>query len=649
MNHKEYEALVKQVNQYAFEYYQLDTPTITDKQYNDYYQQLKEFETKNPLLINPESPTQKVGDEPRKDLTQFNHKIPLKSLSNIYNHEEFMVFYERMQKQLDLSEVELSIEPKMDGLAVALHYEKGQLKVAATRGNGVTGEIVTENIKTIQSLPKQLKDPITIEVRGEVMIRHSTFQKISHLFVNPRNAAAGSLRQLNPEITAQRELDIIIYAGIYPDINKHTEMIRFLAKQGLPVCPDITACTIPQDIWRAIEVIEGKRAIYDFDIDGAVIKVNQLAAQAAMGETAKAPRWAAAYKFAEEEVVTRLEDVEFQVGRTGVITPVAHLKAVNVSGAMLSKASLHNKDEIERLGIEIGDDIVIKRAGEVIPKVVRLAKKNNKQNPILFPTHCPCCESILIQLESEVALRCENAQCHDQVIEKIKHYVSRNAMNIDGLGESIIEQLLMEKLVNNIPDLYTLTKDQLINLDRFAEKSADNLITAIHASKTCDLEKFIFALGIHHIGQVTASILAEQYQTIDAFLAADYDDLCNIYGIGKTVAESMKVELTNPIFINQVTQLINLGVRPSYKSKTITGELSGKTCLITGTLAESRYKVEARIKENGGRLVSSVSKQLNYLIVGDSPGSKLDKAKNLNKKDAGIQIISYDELNDKLS
>lgn len=248
-----------------------------------------------------------------------------------------------------------------------------------------------------------------------------------------------------------------------------------------------------------------------------------------------------------------------------------------------------------------------------------------------------------------MALRCENAQCHDQVIEKIKHYVSRNAMNIDGLGESIIEQLLMEKLVNNIPDLYTLTKDQLINLDRFAEKSADNLITAIHASKTCDLEKFIFALGIHHIGQVTASILAEQYQTIDAFLAADYDDLCSIYGIGKTVAESMKVELTNPIFINQVTQLINLGVRPSYKSKTITGELSGKTCLITGTLAESRYKVEARIKENGGRLVSSVSKQLNYLIVGDSPGSKLDKAKNLNKKDAGIQIISYDELNDKLS
>ncbi len=644
MDLNEYEALIQQANKFAYEYYQLDSPSITDSDYNKIYVKLKKFEKKNPLLINPNSPTQTVGNIPRNDFSHFKHKIPLKSLSNIYNREELDAFYKRLQKQLNRDHIELSVEPKMDGLAVSLHYEKGILNVAATRGNGVIGEIVTNNIKTIKSLPKKLKSPITIEVRGEVMMRRSVFQKINHLFVNPRNAAAGSLRQLNSEITAKRQLDVVIYSGIYSKINLHTDMIKFLSEQGFPVSPDITSCQTIDDVWNAIESIEAKRLDYDFDIDGVVIKVNQLSDQDLIGETAKAPRWAGAYKFAEEEAVTRLEAVEFQVGRTGVVTPVAHLKPISISGALLSKASLHNKDEIERLDIKIGDDVVIKRAGEVIPKVVRLAKKNNNHKPIVFPASCPCCGTPLIQLDSEVALRCQNNNCKDQIIEKIKHYVSRNAMNIDGLGEAIIEQLLDESLISHIGDLYRLKKEQLIGLDRFAEKSADNLLAAIQSSKVCNLENFIFALGIPHVGAVTATILANYYQTIQAFLDAKYADLCAIYGIGDVVAKAVQLELANPSFIMLVNTLINQGVSPKQPMKNKEGLLAKKTFLITGTLVQSRSAVESVIKELGGQIVSSVSKQLNYLILGDKPGSKLQKVTALNEKGATITILSYDQL-----
>ena len=644
MDLNEYEALIQQANKFAYEYYQLDSPSITDSNYNKIYLKLKEFEKKNPLLINPNSPTQTVGNIPRNDFSHFKHKIPLKSLSNIYNREELEAFYKRLQKQLNRDHIELSVEPKMDGLAVSLHYEKGILNVAATRGNGVIGEIVTNNIKTIKSLPKKLKSPITIEVRGEVMMRRSIFQKINHLFVNPRNAAAGSLRQLNSEITANRQLDIVIYSGIYSKINLHTDMIKFLSEQGFPVSPDITSCQTINDVWHTIESIEAKRLDYDFDIDGVVIKVNQLSDQDLIGETAKAPRWAGAYKFAEEEAVTRLEAVEFQVGRTGVVTPVAHLKPISISGALLSKASLHNKDEIERLDIKIGDDVVIKRAGEVIPKVVRLAKKNNNHKPIVIPTSCPCCGTPLIQLDSEVALRCQNNNCKDQIIEKIKHYVSRNAMNIDGLGEAIIEQLLDEALISHIGDLYTLKKDQLIGLDRFAEKSADNLLAAIQSSKVCNLENFIFALGIPYVGAITANILANYYQTIQDFLDSKYADICAIYGIGDVVAKAVQLELANPSFITLINTLISHGVSPKQPMKHKEGLLAKKTFLITGTLVQSRSAVESVIKEHGGQIISSVSKQLNYLILGDKPGSKLQKVTALNEKGATITILSYDQL-----
>jgi DNA ligase (NAD+) len=644
MDHQEYEAIIQQLNQYAHEYYQLDNPSVSDSEYNQLYRKAKQFEQENPLLINPKSPTQNVGSEPRSDFKQFHHQKPLKSLSNIYNQDDLIAFYDRMKKHVETSTFAVSVEPKIDGLAVALHYKKGVLDIAATRGNGVVGEIVTDNIKTITSLPLKLKEPLTIEVRGEVLIRHSVFETMKDLFVNPRNAAAGSLRQLNPDITKQRQLDIIIYAGIYPSIQSHYDMLRFLADQGFPVPPDSYKSHDLESIWKAIQTIESKKAQYDFDIDGVVVKLDDITLQDQIGETAKAPRWAAAYKFAEEEAITRLESVEFQVGRTGVITPVAILRPITLSGAVLSKASLHNKDEIMRLDVAIGDDIVIKRAGEVIPKVVRVAQKNKESQAIIFPTHCPSCSRILEKMEAEVALKCCNNRCHSQVVERIKHHVSRNAMNIDGLGEAVIIQLMEVNLIADIADIYNLDQSQLLPLERFGEKSAENLINAIAKAKRCNLDTFIFSLGIPHVGRVTATVLATHFGNLANFLEATKEELNNIFGIGEIVAESLCNQLASADFLDQIQRLLALGVTPLDQQPVREGKLAGKTFLITGTLSEPRQKVEVMIKNEGANVVQSVSKNLDYLIVGESPGSKLVKAKAINEKLQKITILTFDEF-----
>ncbi len=639
-----YQALVDKLNEYAHQYYVLDSPSISDHDYNILYQQLKAFEAAYPLLIHPESPTQRVGDKPLEQFQPFTHQVPLGSLSNVFSEEDVVAFYTRIHKNIDDPSLKLSVEPKVDGLAVAIHYKKGKLHIAATRGNGQIGETVTDNIKTIQSLPHQLKNPLDIEVRGEVFIRRSVFQTLSENFANPRNAAAGSLRQLDPTITAKRKLDIFIYAGIYPEISSHLDMLTFLSDQGFPVIPDPISTSNLDDINSYINRLNLNKHNYDFDIDGAVIKLDRLDYQEHLGSTAKAPRWAVAYKFAEEEAITVLEDVEFQVGRTGTITPVAHLKPVRLAGALLSRASLHNADEITRLGVAIGDEIRIKRAGEVIPKVIGLHQAGTHRQEIIFPQHCPCCNSLLAALETEVALKCTHMACPEQVKERIKHFVSRDAMNIDGLGEAIIAQLLEQRLISTPADLYSLHPEDLLPLDGFGPKAASNLLTSLETSKTCSLATFIYALGIPHIGKVTAKTLADHFGSLEALRQCSIDVLENIPSVGAVVATSLVDAFENPSFQDLLNALIQAGIQPSTPTLP-TGHLSGKTFLITGTLPESRRSLEEKIIAAGGKISSSVSKTLDFLVVGENPGSKLSKADGLIKKGHELKCISYQDLN----
>ena len=642
MNNQQYQQLVDQCNRYAYSYYVLDQPTITDHQYNKLYRQLQQFEQENPLLIVPHSPTQRIGDSRLDHFEPFTHKTPLGSLSNIYNKTELIDFYERVQKLSPQANLELSVEPKIDGCAVAIHYEHGLLKTGATRGNGTVGETITSNLKTIQSLPLKLTDPITIEVRGEVFIRHRQFEKISSLFSNPRNAAAGSLRQLDPKIAAQRHLDIFIYAGIYPTIKTHSAMIKFLATQGLPVIPEVNHSTSLDTIWQHLQDIEKQKPHYDFDIDGGVIKVNQLNLHQTLGSTAKAPRWAAAYKFPEEEAITTLEAVDFQVGRTGTITPVAILKPVQLAGAQLTKASLHNQDEIKRLDIAIGDQIIVKRAGEVIPKVVSLAQKSANRQPIVFPVTCPTCDSILEKNNEEVALKCVNFNCKSQLKERIFHFVARNAMNIDGFGKQLIDRLVDNDTIKQLSDIYRLTFDTLRQLDRMGDKSANNLINSLETSKSTSLARFLFALGIHYVGQQGAEIIANQFKTMDQLLQATYDEIELIHGVGPKMAEQLFNTLQSPQFKQEITCFFDLGLHLTYdESPVITkGPWLNKKVLFTGTLTSlSRNEAEQLAKTLGATIVKAVTKQLNILVVGENAGSKLKKAEKLNQEGCLIDII----------
>ncbi len=642
MKFDDYIKLVDILNEYGYHYYVLDSPKVSDAEYNQLYRDVVLFEEKNPLLRVTHSPTQRVGGEPLDSFVSFTHSTPLGSLSNAYCLEDLNAFVDRVFKGVGSHSCNFTVEPKVDGLAVAIHYKKGVMQVAATRGNGIKGENVTENIKTIRSLPLKLKDSIDLEVRGEVFIRHSQFRNLDGTFANPRNAAAGSLRQLDSKVAAKRGLDIFIYAGVSSLVETHFDMIRLLAEQGFPIIPDLICGDDVDHISKHIHDIELKREHYDFDIDGAVIKLNQLSLQERLGSTAKAPRWAVAYKFPDKEAITVLEGIDFQVGRTGVITPVAKLTPVDVAGATVSNASLHNKDEIDRLGVQIGDSVVIKRSGEVIPKVVRVQKSFDSSKPIIFPVNCPCCGSELQKYEGEVAFRCVNSFCSAQVKENIKHFVSRNAMNIDGLGNAIIDQLLEKKLIGDIADLYALRYEDLLSLDGFAEKSADNLITSIEKSKQCSLGTFLFALGIQYVGRVSAQIIADNFD-LDALRKATLSELNHLHGIGDKLAESIVNTFDNSVFLNVLDKLITFGVCPGVQDK-IQGKLTGQSFLITGTLPESRNKIEELIRFHGGDVKSSVSKTLSVLVVGEAAGSKVDKAEGLNAKGAHIKLLNYDQF-----
>ena len=642
MDECDYRSLVSQLNEYAYSYYTLDAPVVSDAAYDAHYRALLAFESANPLLIDPNSPTQRIGDQPLDSFETVTHRERLGSLSNVFNDNELREFFARVQKGID-GPIAYTVEPKIDGLAVSLRYQSGRLVLAATRGDGYTGENVTHNIRTIRSIPLQLSKPIDLEVRGEVFISKTHFKGLRDQFSNPRNAAAGSLRQLDPRIAATRCLQAWIYQGFYPGIQTQTEMMTFLSELGFSVNPDARLCRNDREIVSQLRFIESKRDAYDWDIDGAVVKCDRFDIQARLGETTKSPRWAVAYKFKSEEAVTTLEDIQVQVGRTGVLTPVALLAPVLVGGVRVQRASLHNQEDIERKGICIGDRVHVRRAGDVIPEVFALHEKAPARRPFVMPQQCPSCGLGVAKSDYEVALRCMNVDCPAQLKGQLEHFVSRKAMNIDGVGRQLIDHLVEAGLVRQLPDLFALTKEALLNLERQADKSVDNILQSIQAASSPLFSKFIYALGIPFVGDYAATVLAERFSSMSALMAASYDELIEIHTIGDKIARSLSETLHSDRFKSMMMRFDELGVRVSYQKDGKEGAFSGKSFLITGTLRNwKRSQLIDMLRASGARVVSSPSKNLDVLIVGDQPGSKLKKVIQLNEEKGG-QIAIWTE------
>lgn len=649
MNHDQYLKLIATLNHHANLYYNQDAPEISDYEYDQLLQQAIEFEDANPLLSDPNSPTQKIGGTVLEKFQPFTHPRKLPSLGNVFNKDELDAFGKRVEKALDLPDtpdapITYTIEPKIDGLAIALYYEKGALKVGATRGDGSTGENVTNNLKAIKSLPQTLSEPVTIEVRGEVYMRKSQFAKLADQFANPRNAAAGTMRQLDSSVVAKRNLDVLIYQGNATHIKSHSEMMDYLKSLGFPVNTDLSTCNSTNALYETAKELETNRDQYDWEIDGAVIKVDRLDYQDMLGMTIKAPRWATAYKFAAEEGSTRLLDITVQVGRTGVLTPVAHLDPIKLTGVTIARATLHNMDEITRLDIQIGDDVTLLRSGDVIPKIIRRAKRNPGSRAFEMPKKCPVCDHEVARVDGEVATKCINIMCPARVKGQLAYFASRNAMDIEGLGESVVDQLVDEGLVVRISDLYTLEKAALLELDRFGEKSAENLLTALEESKTKPLANFLVALGITFVGKHAAQLLADHFENAPAIAATSEETLIEIDGFGEKTAKSVIETFSDPVFLAELERLRNLGLNPQSKRQH-DGPLTGKSFLITGTLARmKRHDAEARIKELGGKTASSVNKNLSVLVVGENAGSKLEKAQALIDKGQDIALLNEDEF-----
>lgn len=641
MNIEHYREEVKALNYHAHQYYTLDKPEISDDDYDLRYKALVDFEESNPLEIDPLSPTQRIGHAVSGKFPPFQHPSKLPSLGNVFSRDELDAFVERVQKGLDGVLPRFTVEPKIDGLAVALHYRDGRLDIAATRGDGFTGETVTSNVKTIRSLPLILNEPVSIEVRGEIFMRRSVFETFKDTFANPRNAAAGSIRQQDPKVASERKLDIFLYQGVGTKKGSHSETLSYLSSLGLPTNTSVTVCHTVDDIVAAVDRIRELKDSYDWDIDGAVIKVDEEAYQDQLGFTIKAPRWAMAYKFPSEQVVTRLLDIDIQVGRTGVLTPVAKLEPVRVTGVTVSNATLHNMDEIERKGVKIGDDVVVQRAGEVIPEVVRVYKQYPDSREFEMPTQCPICKHDVFHQEGDVAYRCLNLLCSARLKGNLEHFVSRKAMDIEGMGKQLIDQLVDEGLLTSLSDIYYMTYDQLIDLERMGDKSVQNVLAAIEASKERSLSRFVFALGIPFVGERTAELLVEHFGSLEALLVASVDDLLEVEEVGVVIATSCSETFQSFAFQRELKRFFDAGVSPKVDViQKASNTFDGKTFLVTGTLsAYSRTDAQALIKQHGGRVVSSVSKQLNVLVVGDKPGSKVQKAEVLNASGANIQIL----------
>lgn len=652
MNKAELEKRVEELNDllhtYGHAYYVLDKPIVSDATFDSHFQELLKIEAEFPEFKYPDSPTQRVGGEILSGFGKVTHENPMLSLSNAFNEEDLRDFDRRVNEATG-SKASYICELKIDGLAISLRYVDGKFVQGATRGDGTIGEDITANLKTIRTVPLRLKEPVSIEVRGEAYMPKGSFVKLNEArdeageepFANPRNAAAGSLRQLDTKIAASRNLAIFVYAiggdGTEYAVDSHSEALTYVDGLGFETNKERERCATIEEVIAYVDKWVEKRTELDYETDGIVIKLDSFEDQEQLGFTARSPRWATAFKFPAQEVITKLTDIELSVGRTGVVTPTAILDPVLVDGSTVGRASLHNEDLIKEKDIRIGDTVIIRKAGDIIPEIVAPITENRtgEEVPFTMPDNCPECDSELIRLEGEVALRCVNPKCPAQMKEAIIHFVSRNAMNIEGIGERVVEQLYREELVHDVSDLYTLTKEQLIDLERMGEKSVSNLLTAIETSKGNSLEKMLFGLGIRHVGVKAASILAEEFGTLEALMHATADDLILINEIGDKVAESLTTYFSNEDVLEVLRKLESYGLNLTYKGQLrqdvpTEGQFAGKTVVLTGKLFEmTRGEAKNKIESLGGKVTGSVSKSTDLVVAGEAAGSKLIRAEEL--------------------
>lgn len=659
MNNIELEKRVEELHhllhQYAHAYYTLDRPLVTDAVYDQYFQELLQIEKEHPDLQLPDSPTVRIGGEVLENFGKVAHENPMLSLANAFDAQDLRDFDRRVQEAIG-AHVAYLCELKIDGLAVSLRYENGRFVQGATRGDGTVGEDITENLKTIRTVPLRLHEPVSLEVRGEAYMPKTSFVTLNEArdlegeepFANPRNAAAGSLRQLDPKVAARRHLAVFIY-GVGGDateygVDSHSDALDYTEQLGFQINESRKRCKSIDEVIAYIDEWTAKRTALDYEIDGIVVKVDGFEDQEQLGYTARSPRWAIAYKFPAEEVTTTLTDVELSVGRTGVVTPTAILEPVRVDGTTVGRASLHNEDLIREKDIRIGDTVIIRKAGDIIPEVVApiVEKRTGEEVPFKMPNNCPECDSELVRFEEEVALRCVNPQCPAQMKEAIIHYVSRNAMNIEGIGERVVEQLYREELVCDVADLYTLARERLLELERMGEKSVSNLLNAIEQSKENSLEKLLFGLGIRHVGVKAAEILAEEFVTLDALMEADVEKLVTIHEIGDKVAQSITTYFANEDVLKVIEKLKSAGLNLQYKGITqedlpSEGPFVDKTVVLTGKLYEmTRGEAKKKIEALGGKVTGSVSKNTDLVVAGEAAGSKLTRAEEL-------EILVWDE------
>ena len=643
--------LREQIRYHSRKYYTEDDPEISDFAYDQLYRQLETLEAEFPDLVTEDSPTQKIGGAVYNTFAEVVHQVPLESLHDSFSQEELRDFDRRVREAV--GDVEYVVEPKFDGLSVALEYRDGLFVRGSTRGDGATGEDVTENIRTIRSVPKVLKEPVPfLEVRGEVYMSDESFQRLCERqelleekpFKNPRNAAAGSLRQKDPKITAQRELSMFVFNVQQvegKELSRHDQSLEWLAELGFPVPPLYRTSGNIEEILSFIQEIGDKRGEFSFPIDGAVVKVNNFAQREELGSTAKFPRWAEAFKYPPEEKETTLLDIEVNVGRTGVLTPTGRFDPVTLAGTTVSRATLHNQDFIAEKDIRVGSRVVLRKAGEIIPEVVAVLSRPEGSQPYRLPETCPSCGERVTRVEGEAATRCTNPQCPAQLLRNLIHFASRDAMDIEGLGPAILEQLLQAGLVSSPADLYTLETKQLRELDRFGKKSAENLVASVERSKGNDLYRLVYALGIPHIGAKAAQVLCGAFPTMDQLQEASEEELAQIEGFGGIMAKEVAAFFQKDSAKELVARLKELGVKmEARRQETQSAALAGSTFVLTGTLPTmSRKEATQLIESHGGKVTSSVSKKTSYVLAGEEAGGKLDKARQLE-----IPILTEEEL-----
>ncbi|WP_294041928.1 NAD-dependent DNA ligase LigA [Thiolapillus sp.] len=657
------EDLRRQIDYHNYRYYVLDDPEIPDSEYDRLMRELQELEAAHPELITPDSPTQRVGAQPLKEFAEVRHAIPMLSLGNAFSDEEMADFDERVRKLLNVEQIEYSAEPKLDGLAISLRYEKGILLQGATRGDGHRGEDVTSNVRTIGAIPLRLLGegwPAVLEVRGEIFMPKKGFEELNRrarkkgekTFANPRNAAAGSLRQLDPKITATRPLSFYAYGWGELSVEKlgdsYSDAMAVIKEYGLPVSPELNVVQGLQGCLDYFDAMTRKRDSLDYEIDGVVFKVNDLQQQERLGFVSRAPRWAIARKFPAQEALTVVKDVEFQVGRTGAVTPVARLDPVEVGGVTVRNATLHNMDEVKKKDVHIGDTVYVRRAGDVIPEIVRVLPEPRPKTAreVVLPKHCPVCGSDVIKPEGEAVARCTGGlYCPAQRKEAIKHFASRRAMDIEGLGDKLVEQLVEQELIHDPADLYSLTRQQLMGLERMGEKSAQNLLDALERSKETTLAHFLYALGIREVGEATSQTLAQQFGSLEALEKASEEELQETPDIGPIVAAHIAAFFHQPHNREVIDKLLQAGIHWPVVERAAEEvlPLKGKTFVLTGNLSRHRSEIKAELQALGAKVAGSVSRKTDYVVAGEAAGSKLAKAEEL-----GITILDEEQLDELL-